>query len=166
MSVLAKAGGVLAGVAVVGYLAGPKTGATGEGCAVPGYRPDQMANAAAIVSVGRDMGVPEQGRVIAVATAMQESGLRNLNYGDRDSLGLFQQRPSMGWGSAAQVMTPAYSARKFYERLRTVPDWERMSVTAAAQAVQRSGFPNAYARHEKAARSLVGAVEGAGCTKS
>ncbi|CAM4024294.1 hypothetical protein KIPE111705_36895 [Kibdelosporangium persicum] len=167
MSLLTKAGAVLAGVVVVGYLAGPDTGtARGTVCLVSGYGPDQLDNAATIVAVGRDMGIPERGRVVAVATALQESGLRNLNHGDRDSLGLFQQRPSMGWGSPVQIMSPSYSARKFYERLRSVPGWQQMSVTTAAQAVQRSGFPAAYARHENSARAIVDAVDSAGCAAS
>lgn len=70
---------------------------------------EQRANAAAIVATGRQMGVPERGLWVALATALQESGLRNLDYGDRDSLGLFQQRPSQGWGSPAQVRDPTLS---------------------------------------------------------
>lgn len=131
--------------------------AAGNG-AVAGFAGDQLANAAAIVSVGRQMGVPERGWVTAVATAMQESGLRNLNFGDRDSLGLFQQRPSMGWGTPAQVRDPAYAARKFYDGLLKVPGWDRLPVTRAAQAVQRSGFPSAYAKWENAATQVVTAT--------
>ncbi|GGK36669.1 hypothetical protein GCM10010124_31640 [Pilimelia terevasa] len=91
-------------------------------------------------------------------TAMQESGLRNLPGGDRDSVGLFQQRPSQGWGTVAQLRDPAYAATKFYQRLAKVPGWERMSVTDAAQAVQRSAYPNAYAKHEPAAIRLLTAI--------
>lgn len=131
--------------------------AAGRGV-VAGFAGDQLANAAAIVSVGRQMGVPERGWVTAVATAMQESGLRNLDYGDRDSLGLFQQRPSMGWGTPAQVRDPAYAARKFYDGLLKVPGWDRLPVTRAAQAVQRSGFPSAYAKWESAATQVVTAT--------
>jgi hypothetical protein len=130
---------------------------------VAGYGPDEIANAATIVAVGKNMNVPERGWVVAVATAMQESGLRNLRHGDRDSLGLFQQRPSMGWGTPVQVRDPVYSATQFYRRLLAVRGWQRMSVTDAAQAVQRSQFPNAYARHEKTARAIVGIVQGSGC---
>ncbi|SMC99092.1 hypothetical protein [Kibdelosporangium aridum] len=161
MSLATKAGGALCVVALIGYLVGPDAGTGNAQCAapvVPGYGADQLGNAATIVAVGRDMDVPERGQVVAVATAMQESGLRNVNYGDRDSLGLFQQRPSMGWGSPAQVMTPTYSARKFYERLRAVAGWQQMSVARAAQQVQRSAFPTAYAKHENTARTIVDAV--------
>ncbi|MET8757518.1 M23 family metallopeptidase [Lentzea sp. NPDC004782] len=138
------------------------TGTTATG--VTGYDPDQMANAGTIVAVGKQMNVPTRGWVIAIATALQESGLRNLDHGDRDSLGLFQQRPSQGWGTPAQIMNPTYSATQFYQHLLTVPGWQTMSLTVAAQAVQRSGFPEAYARHEPAAQTLVAAVHGATCT--
>lgn len=174
MALLVKAGVVVvAAVAVVGYLTGPGTAAGGAGrcvvhgvsaATVAGYGAGQVGNAAVIVAVGRRLNVPEPGRVVAVAAAMQESQLRNLNYGDRDSLGLFQQRPSQGWGTPAQVRDPAYAATRFYRRLLAVPGWQQMSVTDAAQAVQRSGYPDAYARHEPAARAVVAAVGGARCT--
>lgn len=99
------------------------TGTTTTG--VAGYDPDQMANAGTIVAVGKQMNVPTRGWVIAIATAMQESGLRNLDYGDRDSLGLFQQRPSQGWGTPTQIMNPTYSATQFYQHLLKVPDVRR-----------------------------------------
>jgi cell wall-associated NlpC family hydrolase len=101
---------------------------------------------------------------VAIATAMQESTLANVDHGDRDSLGLFQQRPSQGWGTPAQIMNPTYAASKFYERLLAEPGWQEMSVNDAAQAVQRSGTPNAYAQHEQAARDVLAAVHGAHCT--
>jgi hypothetical protein len=173
MTLLAKAGVVVAAVAVVGYLAGPQTSASGAGgrcvvrgitvAAVAGYGPGQVGNAAVIAAVGARMGVPERGRVVAVATAMQESRLRNLNHGDRDSLGLFQQRPSQGWGTPAQVTDPTYAATRFYRDLLAVPGWQAMSITQAAQTVQRSGLPNAYARHEPAAHAVVAAVDSARC---
>lgn len=125
--------------------AGPAAGLTDE----------QRRNAAAIVAVGQAAGVPQRGQIVALATAMQESRLRNINYGDRDSLGLFQQRPSQGWGSPAQVTDPVYAARKFYGVLLSIPRWEAMPVTKAAQAVQRSGFPDAYAKWEGLAVQLV-----------
>jgi cell wall-associated NlpC family hydrolase len=137
------------------------TGAPTNG--VSGYSTEQSANAATIVAVGKRMHVPEHGQVIAIAAALQESGLRNLDHGDRDSLGLFQQRPSQGWGTAAQIMNPGYAATAFYSRLLEVPDWQRMSVNDAAQAVQRSATPIAYGRHELAARALTAAVSDATC---
>ncbi|MFD2415014.1 hypothetical protein [Amycolatopsis pigmentata] len=135
---------------------------TGAATTVAGYGPDQLANAATIVAVGEQLNVPEQGWVVAIATAMQESGLRNLADGDRDSLGLFQQRPSQGWGTPTEVMNPAYAATKFYQRLLTIDGWQQASINDAAQAVQRSGFPAAYARHEQAARAVVAAAVGSG----
>ncbi|MEU6074967.1 M23 family metallopeptidase [Micromonospora sp. NPDC047074] len=137
------------------------------------YGETQLRNAARIIKVGQDMKVAPRGWVIAVATAMQESRLRNLanrtvgesedlpNEGvgaDHDSVGLFQQRA--GWGSVAQRMTPEYAARKFYEKLVKVPDWQRMSLTRAAQAVQISAFPDAYAKHEELASKIVNAMAG------
>jgi cell wall-associated NlpC family hydrolase len=116
---------------------------------------EQRRNAATIIEVARDMGAPPRAWLIALATAMQESTLRNLGYGDRDSLGLFQQRPSQGWGFPAQVTDPVYATRTFIERLLQVPRWQDMPVTVAAQTVQRSAFPDAYAKWEGLAATLV-----------
>jgi hypothetical protein len=121
---------------------------------------EQRNNAARIVAVGRSMGVPPRGLVVAVAAARQESGLRNLPHGDRDSVGLFQQRA--GWGSVADRMNPEAAARKFYAALERVPGWQTMTVTAAAQAVQRSAYPGAYARWEALAVAVVSAQPAAG----
>ncbi|MEV6925533.1 M23 family metallopeptidase [Dactylosporangium sp. NPDC051485] len=119
-----------------------------------------LHNAAIIVGVGQRLQVPPRGWVIAVATAMQESSLTNLDHGDRDSLGLFQQRPSQGWGSREQILDPVYASTKFYERLLKVSGWERMDLTDAAQAVQRSATPGAYAKHETYAEQIVAQVTG------
>ncbi|WP_214368389.1 C40 family peptidase [Pseudonocardia sp. H11422] len=116
---------------------------------------EQRDNAATIIGVAREMGAPPRAWLIALATAMQESTLRNINYGDRDSLGLFQQRPSMGWGSPAEVTDPVYSTTIFIERLLQVPGWDQLPVTVAAQTVQRSAFPDAYAKWEGLAAALV-----------
>jgi murein DD-endopeptidase MepM/ murein hydrolase activator NlpD len=116
---------------------------------------EQIANARTIIEVGRQRGLPPYAWTVALATAMQESTLRNLDYGDRDSLGLFQQRPSAGWGSPSQVTDQVYSANKFYAGLSKVPGWQKMPVTVAAQTVQRSAFPLAYAKHERLAAGLV-----------
>jgi hypothetical protein len=118
---------------------------------------EQVANAATIASVGRDRGLPERAVVIALATAQQESRLRNLDYGDRDSLGLFQQRPSSGWGSDAEVQDPVYAANKFYDHLVEVPGWETGRLTDVAQSVQRSAFPEAYQQWEEMAQQLAAA---------
>jgi peptidoglycan DL-endopeptidase CwlO len=136
--------------APVGPLAGGRAGTR-----IENLSDEQRSNAATIIGVARDMGAPPRAWLIALATAMQESTLRNINYGDRDSLGLFQQRPSQGWGSPGQVTDPVYSTRIFIERLLEVPGWEDMPVTVAAQTVQRSAFPDAYAKWEGLAAQLV-----------
>jgi hypothetical protein len=139
---------------------------------VAGLNQVQMNNAAVIVQVGRSMGLPDRALVIGVATAMQESNLFNvashaepesLNYphegisADHDSVGLFQQRASQGWGTVANLMQPAYQAEKFFARLVKI-NWSGMSLTAAAQAVQISAYPNAYAKHESRATQIVSAL--------
>jgi hypothetical protein len=129
---------------------------------VDGFSDEQVANAATIAEVGRDMDMPDRAIVVALATAMQESGLRNLDYGDRDSLGLFQQRPSQGWGTRRQVTDPEHASRSFYRSLRQVDGWQDMRVTEAAQAVQISAFPEAYQKHADDAERLAEAVEGCG----
>lgn len=116
---------------------------------------DQVDNAEAIVIAGARMQVPVRGLIIAVATALQESQLRNLDHGDRDSVGLFQQRPSSGWGTVAELTDPPTSAGKFFSALLTVPNWQSMPLTEAAQAVQRSAFPSAYAKWEPLSTTLV-----------
>ncbi len=115
---------------------------------------EQIGNARTIAQLARDRGLPQRATVIALATAMQESSLRNLDHGDRDSLGLFQQRPSQGWGTPEQVQDPPYAAGIFYDRLLQVPGWDAMPLTDAAQLVQRSGFPLAYAKWEAMAVEL------------
>lgn len=122
--------------------------------------PEQAANATTIAAVGRRLGLADHAVTIALATAMQESELRNLDHGDRDSVGLFQQRPSQGWGTAEQVGTPTYAAAAFYRKLAQVDGWDALPVTVAAQAVQRSAFPQAYGDHEDDARTLARAMTG------
>lgn len=116
---------------------------------------EQLRNAQTIMSVGRSMGASDRDLVIGLMAAMQESHLYNLDYGDRDSLGLFQQRPSQGWGSSSQVRNPTYAARKFFEELLRVKGRHNMRLTEAAQAVQRSAFPERYAQWEELARSIM-----------
>lgn len=121
-------------------------------------------NARVIIDVGRSLGVPDYGIIIALATAMQESSLRNLNWGDRDSIGLFQQRPSQGWGTVEQIMNREFAARAFYggatnpnkgktRGLLDYAGWQSMPLTVAAQTVQKSAYPNAYAKWETSARA-------------
>src|SRR3954449_8506992 len=119
---------------------------------------EELANARTIAQVAWDRGLPERAVVIALATAMQESHLRNLDHGDRDSLGLFQQRPSQGWGTPEQVQDPVYAAGKFYDHLVTVPEWDTGRLTDIAQGVQRSAFPEAYQKHEAMAVELAAAL--------
>jgi hypothetical protein len=132
------------------------------GAGVQGYElsPEQAGNAATISAVGTTRGMSERAVTIALATALQESGLRNLRGGDRDSLGLFQQRPSKGWGTAEQILDPVYSAGQFYAHLAKVPGYSRLPLTVAAQRVQHSGFPQAYAKHEPDATLLSAALTG------
>ncbi|MFD8590790.1 C40 family peptidase [Streptomyces sp. NPDC059637] len=126
-----------------------------EGLDLPG---EQIPNAQTIVATGISLRVPERGQVVALATALQESRLRNLAHGDRDSLGLFQQRPSQGWGTAEQIRDPVHASESFYEALLQVSGWQQMTVTQAAQAVQKSGYPDAYAQWEPLATALQKAI--------
>jgi len=147
-------------------------GTAGPDCTVPGdpanpaAAPDvdltaiQLQHASTINAVGLSRGVPERARVIALAAAWQESSLRNRPDGDRDSVGLFQQRPSQGWGTVEQILDPVYASGKFYDALLEVPGWQDMSMTQAAQAVQYSGYPDAYAKWEPQATTLARALGG------
>lgn len=128
--------------------------------AVYSMDPEQLLNASIITDVAMRRALPQRAAVVALATAQQESKLRNLDYGDADSLGLFQQRPSQGWGSPAQVMTPTYAAGKFYDALLKVPSWQSIPLTQAADAVQRSAFPDAYRDWEPRATALAAALTG------
>lgn len=121
---------------------------------------DQMANAATITAVGLTKKLPDRGIVVALATALQESKLENLAGGDRDSIGLFQQRPSQGWGDPDQISDPRYAATKFYNALVRVRGWQDMRVTDAAQRVQRSAFPEAYEKWADEAEILTEALTG------
>ncbi|MGQ4482663.1 C40 family peptidase [Streptomyces sp. SAS_276] len=126
-----------------------------EGLSLP---EEQIPNARTIVATGISLNVPKMGQIIALATAMQESRLRNLNSGDRDSLGLFQQRPSQGWGTATQIHDPVYAATQFYKHLLAVDGWQQLTVAQAAQRVQRSAYPDAYADWEDLATALQQAI--------
>lgn len=134
---------------------------------------DQTYNAFIIVEVGKEMKLPKRALVVALVTVLQETNLRNLanttvpsslrlkheGTGDNyDSVGLFQQRPSMGWGTVEQLMDPSQSAARFYTRLVKVSGWEGLSVGGAAQAVQRSAFPAEYAKHTAHAQEIVDAL--------
>jgi hypothetical protein len=113
-----------------------------------------------MAAIAQRRGLPPRATTIAIATAFQESRIHNLDYGDRDSVGLFQQRPSQGWGTRAQILDPEYAINTFYNSLTKVDGYETMIITDAAQEVQRSGFPGAYAQHEDYARALASALRG------
>ncbi len=121
---------------------------------------EQAENAALIAAVSVQRGMPARAASIALATAYQESKLYNLEQGDRDSVGLFQQRPSQGWGTRRQLTNPYYATNAFYDALDKVHGYDSMRITVAAQEVQRSGFPEAYAAHESDARVLASALTG------
>lgn len=121
---------------------------------------EQAENASLIAAISLRRGLPPRAVSIALATAMQESKLYNIEFGDRDSIGLFQQRPSMGWGTRRQIMDPVHATNRFYDALVQVDGWQDMEITKAAQAVQRSAFPDAYAQHEAEARVLASALTG------
>ncbi|GAA2382551.1 hypothetical protein Cme02nite_53820 [Catellatospora methionotrophica] len=127
---------------------------------------EQKRNAEVIIETGQKMGLPPRAWVIAVATAAQESTLRNLghlgDHNDHDSLGLFQQRPSAGWGTPDEITDPVYSSKAFYTGLKNVEGYDRMALTDAAQTVQVSAFPDHYAKWEKLAADLVLAKYGQG----
>ncbi len=153
---------VLMGIAWVARADEPPPGPPGVPCAVVGTKlrltPSQAANVETIATVARKRDLHPRAVVIALATAQQESRLRNLPYGDRDSLGLFQQRPSQGWGSPAQVQDPVYAAGKFFDGLVQVPGWESGRLTSVADAVQRSAYPLAYGKHQAMAEDLAAAL--------
>jgi hypothetical protein len=127
---------------------------------------EQMSNAKAIVAAGQAMGLPPRAWVIAIATSLQEAQLKNLgNLGaanDHDSLGLFQQRPTSGWGTPEQIQDPTYAATAFYQGLVGVPGWQSLPLTKAAQKVQVSAYPDHYAKHEAQAGAMVSALYGVG----
>lgn len=154
---------VAVGVAI-NHGVGPLSGPHGCQATVAGHRAkldtEQAENAALISAISVRRGLPPRAASIALATAMQESKLRNLEHGDRDSLGLFQQRPSQGWGSAEEIMNPVYATNAFYDALVRVEGYESMEITEAAQQVQRSAYPGAYAEHEADARVLASALTG------
>ncbi|HEY8471459.1 MAG TPA: hypothetical protein VIL37_02350 [Natronosporangium sp.] len=172
--------GIIAGVVALGVIAGVGywVGNQFDNVPLPRFGPDctveasgqvsldhdQMANAATVTAVGVRLGMPDQAVVVALATALQESKLRNLPHlgdgNDHDSIGLFQQRPSQGWGSPEEISQPQYAAERFYRALAQVDGWEAMRVTEAAQRVQRSAHPEAYQKWADEATVLATALLG------
>ncbi len=121
---------------------------------------EQAENAALIAAVSIERGMPARAASIALATAFQESKLYNIEFGDRDSVGLFQQRTSQGWGTVPELMDPVYATNAFYDALVKIDGYREMEITEAAQAVQRSAYPDAYADHEEDGRALASALTG------
>jgi hypothetical protein len=164
---------VVGGAGYIGYttftanFGQPSCRATALGQSVT-FSPEQSANAATITAIALKRGLPARAATIANATAIQESKLRNIRFGDRDSLGLFQQRPSQGWGTVAQILDPVYATNRFYDALIKIDGYQSMEITKVAQKVQRSGSPLAYADHEQEGRILASTLaghspEGFGC---
>ncbi|MCZ2403995.1 hypothetical protein IV498_12590 [Paenarthrobacter sp. Z7-10] len=156
---------VAAGVWVVNFFA-PPAPPLAVGCtAVVGDKqytlaPDQAENAALIAAVSVNRGLPSRAASIALAVALQESKLRNISYGDLDSEGLFQQRPSQGWGTRAQILDPVHASNAFYDVLEGIAGYQVMPVTEAAQLVQRSAYPEAYAQREPLGKAFASALTG------
>jgi hypothetical protein len=121
---------------------------------------EQAHFASIIAGVSVRRGLPPRAATIALATTFQESGIRNLDYGDRDSVGIFQQRPSQGWGTKQQLMDPYYATGKFYDALVKIKNWESSDINDVAQKIQFSGHPDAYRDHEADARVLASALTG------
>ncbi len=164
---------VVGGAGYIGYstftenFGTPECRATALGQSVT-FSPEQSANAATITAIALKRGLPPRAATIANATAIQESKLRNIRFGDRDSLGLFQQRPSQGWGTAAQILDPVYATNRFYDALVKIDGYQSLEITKVAQKVQRSATPLAYADHEQEGRVLASTLagyspEGFGC---
>jgi hypothetical protein len=162
------AGAAVLGASVILVTRHPASPPAALGCTVSGIggsrsyvlTPEQAQNASIIAAMGSKLGMADHATTVALATSLVESQLRNLPYGDRDSVGLFQQRPSQGWGARAQLLDPSFAASAFYRRLGAVPGWETLAVTEAAQAVQHSASPTAYAHWEAEARALAQALTG------
>ncbi|GAB3446865.1 C40 family peptidase [Actinophytocola sediminis] len=139
---------------------GPITsGPAGSGSADAGKLEEQQRSVVAqIIQIGKERQLPPRAWQVAIQAGMTESGLRPLNYGDRDSLGIFQMRPSMGWGTPAEVIDPTYAINKFYDVLLEVPNWEQQRPGESAQDVERSAFPDRYHEWEPMAAHLIGNV--------
>jgi hypothetical protein len=172
---VARRGRIIGGLAALGLVAGGGYAATQLGygpLAVPddcravvgGHTveidTEQAENASLIAAIGTRRGFPARAVSIALATAYQESKIRNITYGDRDSLGLFQQRPSQGWGTEEEILDPRHAINAFYDELQKVDGYESMRITEAAQKVQRSGHPEGYEKHADNARALASALTG------
>ena len=138
-----------------------ETGCTaGAGKAAVALDPEQAQIAATIAGVAHRRDMPSRAVTVAYAAAMQETHLHNLDFGDRDSVGIFQQRPSEGWGPASKLINPVYASTKFFQALARVHDYRRLPVYKAAQAVQHSADGYAYAQYQLMAAKLTAAFTG------
>ncbi|MBB2985884.1 hypothetical protein [Terracoccus luteus] len=151
--------GAWAGTHLVRSVQSPECTITASGV-TESFDPDQTANAALIAAIAVERGMPARAATIALTTAFQESKIRNLRFGDRDSLGLFQQRPSQGWGTEQQILDPVHATNAFYDALVKFKGYENADITTIAQRVQRSGFPEAYRDHEGQGRVLASTLTG------
>ena len=156
---LVAAGAWFGGRFLYSSVVNPKCTITASGMTET-FDPDQTANAALITALSVKRKMPPRAATIALTTAFQESKIRNLRYGDRDSLGLFQQRPSQGWGTEQQILDPVYATNKFYDALEKYKGYETADITKIAQRVQKSGFPEAYRDHEGQGRVLASTLTG------
>ncbi len=153
-----------AGVAFAVIGSGGSTGAPACEVTIGAHRytldREQVSNALVITAAASELGMAHHAVTVAIAAGLQESGLHNVDHGDRDSIGIFQQRPSQGWGTPSELLQPGYAARAFLSRLAQIGGWESLPVTVAAQRVQRSATPNAYASWEAEARTIAQATTG------
>ncbi len=139
-----------------------ETGCTaGAGRSAVALDPEQAQIAATIAGVAHQQRMPPRAVTVAYAAAMQESHLHNLDYGDLDSIGVFQQRPSQGWGPASKLIDPVYASTKFFKALAQIPGYQRLPVYQAAQAVQHSADGYAYIQYQPLAARLTAAFTGA-----
>ena len=147
IAVLVVLGLYLAFERVAPLLKGSGCEATGDGQVIT-LAPSQAGIAATIAGVAQREALPPRAVTVAYAAALQESKLQNLTYGDRDSVGIFQQRPSQGWGKPSQIENPVYATSRFFGALTKVPGYQRLPVYRAAQAVERSADGEAYQQYQ------------------
>ncbi|MEW1953839.1 hypothetical protein [Terrabacter sp. NPDC080008] len=157
--VVVVVGGWFGGRQLVSSVISPKCTITAAGMTET-FDPEQTGNAALIAALAVKRQMPPRAATIALTTAFQESKIRNLRFGDRDSLGLFQQRPSQGWGTAEQILDPVHATNAFYDALQKYKGYETADITKIAQQVQKSGFPEAYRDHESQGRVLASTLTG------
>lgn len=139
-------------------------GVSGIPTSVAGLSSEQLVVAQTTIGVGQAMGVGQLGEVDAIVAGLTESGLRNLPFGDRDSLGVWQMRPSQGWGTPAQILDVPWAAVEWYQHLKAVAGWQQMDPASAAQQVERSAFPTRYQGNVALSVQIVTGVSGAGAT--